>query len=83
VGLLRLPPDSELRLNVTHRGAGVPKDQGGFLDLGVGSQWTFRPGDRHVYYLRATLTVRPSDGRLWSGTIQVPRTQIPPAKAAD
>jgi RNA polymerase sigma factor (sigma-70 family) len=83
VGVLRLPPDSELRLNITHRGAGVPRDQGGFLDLGVGSQWAFRPGDRPAYYLQATLTVRPSDGGLWSGTIQVPRARIPPSKAGD
>jgi RNA polymerase sigma factor (sigma-70 family) len=81
VGLLRLPFGSELRFNITHRGAGVPKDQGGILDLGVMSHWIFPPGDGHVYYLEGTLTVRNSDERLWSGTITLPRVRIALAKS--
>jgi hypothetical protein len=81
VGLLRLPFDSELRFNITHRGAGVPKDQGGILDLGVTSHWIFPPGDGQVYYLQGTLTLRNNNEQLWSGTIALPRARISVTKS--
>jgi hypothetical protein len=79
-GLIRLPHDSQLRMNVAHRGAGVPKDQAGLLDLGAMSHWVFKSGDEQTYYLRATVTVKETDDRHWSGTLQLPAAKLPPLK---
>jgi|ERR1700736_4767189 len=46
VGMLRMPYDSYLRLNISHRGAGVPKNQGALLDLGVSHVWMKQPQGR-------------------------------------
>jgi|SRR5450432_1004925 len=77
IGLLRMPHDSYLRFNVSHRGAGVPKNQAGLLDLGASHIWTFRPGDKHSYYLRGRLSVEPGNEPTWSGTIELPKVKIP------
>ena len=77
VGVLRLPPDSTLRLNVTHRGAGVPKDRAGHLDLGPLSHWSFRPGlENATVSLHGTLRVQSREGHQLSGTIRIPRVAI-------
>jgi hypothetical protein len=77
LGSLRMPHDSYLRFNISHRGAGVPKDQAGLLDLGAPYVWAFSPGDKHTYYLRARLSVEPGKHRTWSGTIELPKVKIP------
>ena len=66
IGLLRMPHDSYLRFNISHRGAGVPKNETGLLDLGASHSWTFRPGDKHSYYLRGRLSVEPGKEPTWS-----------------
>ncbi len=77
LGTLRLPWDSTLRLNVTHRGAGIPKDQGAFLDLGVGRQWTFRRDDPKPYFLQARLSHREVKGNVWTGALDLPKVEVP------
>jgi hypothetical protein len=79
-GVIRLPHDSLLRMNVAHRGAGVPKDQAGLLDLGAMSHWVFKSGNERTYHLRATVTVKATDDKHWSGTLQLPAVSLPPLK---
>ncbi len=76
-GTLRLPHDSQLRLSVSGNGAGVPKDQGGLLDLASSANWVFKHGEVGAYYLRAKIAIPKSDGQLWSGTLEIPDTRIP------
>ena len=76
-GTLRLPHDSQLRLSVSGNGAGIPKDQGGLLDLASSANWVFKRDDVGAYYLRAKIAVPKSDGQLWSGTLEIPDTRIP------
>lgn len=77
LGSLRMPHDSYLRFNISHRGAGIPRNQAALLDLGAAYLWTFSPGDKHTYYLRARLTVEPSRSGTWSGTIEIPKVKVP------
>jgi hypothetical protein len=76
-GTLRLPRGSLLRLSVAGNGAGVPKDQGGLLDVASSANWVFKRGDVGAYFLRAKITIPKADGQLWSGTIEIPDTRIP------
>ena len=80
VGMLRMPYDSYLRLNISHRGAGVPKNQRALLDLGVSHIWMFSRSDERSYYLRGRFSVEPSTERTWSGTIEMPKVKIPTVK---
>lgn len=82
LGMLRLPYDSTLRMNIASRGAGVMKDQAGLLDLGAVSNWTFPPGDRHAYALSAKFTIDKSDFRVWWGTIEIPPAPLPALSVA-
>lgn len=77
VGMLRLPRDSYIRFNISHQGAGVPKNQGALLDLGVVHAWVFAPGDKRSYYLRGRFTLQPRKERTWSGVIEIPKAKIP------
>jgi hypothetical protein len=87
VGLIRLPYDSRSRVNIAHRGAGVPKDYAAHLDLGADAAidgraaapavWDFKRGDNQTYYLQAKLTVKKRDNQRWSGTISIPRVKLP------
>lgn len=77
LGMLRLPYDSSLRFNIASRGAGVPKDHAGLLDLGSSNNWTFQVGDKHTYSLTAKFTIAKSKSRAWSGSIDVPPTTLP------
>ena len=79
-GVIRLPYDSRRRFNVTQRGAGIPRDQAGLLDLGAGRDWVFKRGDEGAYYLHARLTVKETNGQRWSGTIRVPKARVPVGK---
>jgi hypothetical protein len=85
-GMLRLPVDSSMRVNITgHRPptskeAPERKDTHALLDLTPGLAWEFRLGDRHSYYLRAQLSIEKTDApsrMRWSGTIEIPKTKIP------
>ena len=76
-GTLRLPHGSEMRLSVAGNGAGVPKDQGGLLDVASSANWVFKRGDVGQYYLRAKIAIPKTDGSLWNGTIEIPDTRIP------
>jgi hypothetical protein len=80
LGILRLPHDSYLRFDISHHGAGVPKNQVGLLDLGVPYVWVFSPGDKHSYYLRGRFSIEAHKERTWSGTIEMPRVKIPTAE---
>jgi hypothetical protein len=76
LGVLRLPFDSSLRFNIASRGAGVPKDQGGLLDLGPSANWVFKRGEDQDYFLATKFVVEASAEGRWSGTIAIPRTRI-------
>jgi beta-lactamase regulating signal transducer with metallopeptidase domain len=76
-GTLRLPHRSLLRLSVAGNGAGVPKDQGGLLDVASSANWVFKRGDVGQYYLRAKIAIPKTDEQRWSGTIEIPDTRIP------
>ena len=80
VGMLRLPHDSYLRFDISHHGAGVPKNQAALLDLGAFHVWVFSPGDKHSYYLRGRFSVDPRKDRTWSGIIEMPKVKIPTAE---
>ena len=80
LGMLRLPHDSYLRFDISHHGAGVPKNQAALLDLGVLHVWLFSPGDKHSYYLRGRFSIEPRKDRTWSGMIEMPRVKIPTAE---
>jgi hypothetical protein len=78
VGLIRLPFDSLMRINIAHRGAGVPKDHAAHLDLGGPfSNWDFKRGDKESYYVEAKLQIKDRDGKRWSGTLAIPRAKLP------
>ena len=76
-GTLRLPHDSQLRLSVSGNGAGIPKDQGGLLDLASSAVWLFKRGDVVAYYLRAKIVIPKTDEKVWNGTIEIPDMRIP------
>jgi hypothetical protein len=76
IGMLRLPHDSTLRLNIASRGAGIAKDQAAHLDLGPLSHWYFKPGDEKTYYLQAKLTIEQTKAAHWHGTIDIAKTKI-------
>jgi hypothetical protein len=80
LGMLRLPHDSYLRFDISHHGAGVPKNQAALLDLGVLHVWIFSPGDKHAYYLRGRFSIEPRKDRTWSGMIEMPKVKIPTAE---
>jgi hypothetical protein len=80
LGMLRLPHESYLRFNISHQGAGVPKNQSGLLDLGLFHIWAFGPGDKRSYYLRGRFSVEPSKNRTWSGMVEMPKVKIPTAE---
>ncbi len=77
VGTLRLPHDSYLRFNVSHHGAGISKNQGALLDLGVLSCWVFSSGDKHSYYLRGRFSSAPGKEKTWTGMIEMPKVKVP------
>src|SRR5215472_6222182 len=76
VGMLRLPHDSYLRFDISHHGAGVPKNQAGLLDLGLFHIWVFSPGDKRSFYLRGRFSVDPRKERTWSGMIEMPKSKF-------
>ncbi len=80
LGMLRLPHDSYLCFDISHHGAGVPKNQATLLDLGVLHVWIFSPGDKHSYYLRGRFSIEPRKDRTWSGMIEMPKIKIPTAE---
>jgi hypothetical protein len=80
LGMLRLPHDACLRFNISHHGAGVPKDQSALLDLGIPQSWVFSRGDKRLYHLRGRFSVEPSKEQTWSGTIEMPEVRIPTTK---
>ena len=80
VGMLRLPHDSYLRFDISHHGAGVPKNQTALLDLGLFHIWVFSPGDKRSFYLRGRFSVGPRKERTWSGMIEMPKVKIPIAE---
>jgi hypothetical protein len=80
LGMLRLPHDSYLRFNISHHGAGVPKDQSALLDLGLLQSWVFGRGDKRSYYLCGRFSVEKSKDRIWSGMIEIPKAKIPTAE---
>jgi hypothetical protein len=80
LGMLRLPHDSYLRFDISHHGAGVPKNQVALLDLGVPYVWVFSLGDKHSYFLRGRFAIEARKERTWSGTIEMPRVKIPTAE---
>jgi len=77
LGMLRLPHDSYLCFDISHHGAGVPKNQAALLDLGIPYVWVFSPGDKHSYYLRGRFSIEARKDRTWSGTIEMPQVKIP------
>jgi RNA polymerase sigma factor (sigma-70 family) len=79
-GVLRLPFDSTLRINIASTGAGIPADHAGHLDLGVAYNWHFKKGDPGPYYLQATINVAPGADQQWSGTLQTSQVRIPIGK---
>lgn len=82
IGILRLPLDSSLRLNITGHEP-VPTAQTS-LDLGPGLGWSYRLDDIHSYYLRGRFSVEKNDdpNRMrWSGTIEIPKVKIPNGRA--
>ena len=80
LGMLRLPHDSYLRFDISHHGAGVPKNQAALLDLGVLQVWLFSPGDKRAYYLRGRFSIEPRKDRTWSGMVEMPKVKIPTAE---
>ncbi len=79
-GLLRIPHDSTLKMNVAHRGAGIPKDQAAHLDLGPLTHWYFKSDDKRTLYLQGKLTVAKKEDKLWFGSLEMPRIKIPIAR---
>ena len=77
LGMMRLPSDSYLRFDISHHGAGVPKNQAALLDLGIPYVWVFSPDDKHSHYLRGRFSIGARKDRTWSGTIEMPRVKIP------
>jgi hypothetical protein len=80
LGMLRLPHDSCLHFDISHHGAGAPKNQAALLDLGVLNVWVFSPGDKRSYYLRGKFSIEPRKDRTWSGMIEIPKVKIPAAE---
>jgi hypothetical protein len=76
-GTLRVPYDGSLRFNITCRGLGIPKDQAALLDLGSEFSWVIARGDKGPYFLQARYSVVKSKERHWSGTLEIPKTEIP------
>jgi hypothetical protein len=76
IGMLRLPHDSTLRLNIASRGAGIAKDQAAHLDLGPLTHWYFKRGDEKTYYLQAKLTIEQTKASQLHGSIDIPKAKI-------
>jgi hypothetical protein len=86
-GMMRIPFDGLLRVNIAHRGAAIPKDYAAHLDLGAdaaidGSDdapavWDFKNRDKQTYHLQAKLTVKKKNKTQWAGTIMIPKVKLP------
>jgi hypothetical protein len=90
LGELRLPADSIVQVPIGHTGAGIPKNRGAVLDLGDDYHWDFKREDKEIYHLQGKLTIKPTNGKHWAGTIHLPKVKIPkwepdqpPAKKGD
>ena len=79
-GMLRLPVDSSMRINITGHPPPSLKETRPFLALTPGLAWEYHVGDKRSFYLRARLsiekTVDPNRAR-WSGAIEIPKAKIP------
>lgn len=77
--LICLPYDSTLKLNVTAKGYGVPKDQKALIGLHSGD-WLIEKSDSTDYFLRGTfISEQPkkeTKQRLWNGKIQIPWAKV-------
>jgi hypothetical protein len=79
-GMLRLPVDSSMRINVTGNRPATSKETRAGLDLKPGLAWEYPLGDKSSYYLHAQLSIEKTDdpNRMrWSGAIEIPKIKIP------
>jgi hypothetical protein len=73
-----LESQKKTRLLLSRTGAAVAKDRGGHLDFGSDGVWEFDRGEKKDYYLTGKIKVSPTgDNGLWSGTMNLPRVQLP------
>ena len=78
---LVIPNDGTLSFNISRRGAGIPVDQAGLIDLGPSSCWEFKSKEKD-YYLRAVLEIpktkrNDEDRNWWHGRIELPPVLVP------
>ena len=82
---LTLPYDSSLRFRISVSGYGVPRNERALIPLECGD-WIIKSGDTGDYKLEISLGVKPPkvdvNGRVWKGTLKLPKVKIPLKGAA-
>lgn len=81
VGVLVLPFDSRLTMNLAQRGLGIPGGKAALIDLGSSYNWALDASPKKKYFLRGVLAIKRPDNaegqRYWEGQISIPPAEIP------
>ena len=77
-GLVRVPLNSFLALNVTGIGAVFHKEStSSHIDLGPSDCWAFEKGYTDDCFLEAKIVVEGGGTEAWAGEISIPKSQVP------
>ena len=77
IGLVQIPHNSYLSLNVTGSGAMVGKDVACHIDLGPANCWTFAKSSTDNVFLEGKILIENAGGKGWSGELAIPKARIP------
>ena len=76
-GLVQIPHNSYLSLNVTGSGAIIGKDVVCHIDLGVPNCWSFTKSSTDDAFLEGKIFIEDVGAKTWSGELAIPRTKVP------
>ena len=76
-GLLQIPHNSYLSLNVTGSGLMTGKDVVCHIDLGGSNCWSFTKDSIGDAFLEGKIVINNADGKTWFGELVVPKTKVP------
>ena len=76
-GVLQIPHNSYLLLNVTGAGLMTSKDVVCHIDLGGTNCWSFTKDSTGDAFLEGKIVIDNAGGKTWSGELVVPKTKVP------
>lgn len=80
IGILRLPHNSSLKMNITSNKVGFHNGQHSYiLDLGADKVWIFTKNGKNPFYLHGQYSVKEHIGteRRWFGVLEFPKIKVP------